>query len=78
MPKKSAKIYTGCRVSHGLLNRWTSQYDWGNTTGWLERIVNILQITHHIFIKVSVCTSMRVILFTLVKSPRIYTGQYTF
>jgi hypothetical protein len=46
---------------HGLLNRWTSQYDWGNTTGWLERIVNILQISDLIFIKLSVCTSMRVI-----------------
>ena len=33
---------------HGLLNRWTLQYDWGNTTGGLERIVNILQISHHI------------------------------
>ena len=32
-----------------------------STTGWLERIVNILQISHHIFIKLSVCTSMRVI-----------------
>jgi hypothetical protein len=46
---------------HGLLNRWTVQYDWGYTTGWLVRIVNILQISHHIFIKLSVCTSMRVI-----------------
>ena len=41
--------------------RWKSQYDWGNTTGWLERIVNILQISHHIFVKLSVCNSMRVI-----------------
>ena len=48
-------------LNHGLLNRWTSQYGWGNTTGWLERIVNILQISHHIFIQLSVCTSMRVI-----------------
>ena len=33
-------------INHGLLNRWTSQYDWGNTTEWLERIVNILQISY--------------------------------
>ena len=50
-----------CDLGHGLFNRWTLQYDWGNTTRWLERIVNILQISHHISIKLSVCTSMRVI-----------------
>ena len=38
-------------ITHGLLNRWTLQYDRGITTGWLERIVNILQFGHHIFIK---------------------------
>ena len=36
---------------HGLLNRWTSHYDWGNTTEWLERTMNILQISHHTFYK---------------------------
>jgi uncharacterized Zn-finger protein len=49
--------------THGLLNRWTLQFYWGSTTGWLERIVNILQISHHNLKKLSVCTSMRVIVF---------------
>ena len=35
---------------HGLLKRWMSQYNWGITTGWFERIVNNLQISHHILI----------------------------
>ena len=53
-------VISGPWLSHGLLNRWTSQYDWGITTaGWLERKWNILKISH-ITIKLSVCTSMRV------------------
>ena len=52
---KSARMFT-----HGLLNRWTLQYDWGITTGGLERLENILQVSHHISIKISVSTSMRV------------------
>ena len=55
----STSIYR-VSLNHGLLNRWTSQYDWGMTTGWLERKWNILKISHHISIKLSVCTSMRV------------------
>ena len=27
-------------LDQGLLNRWTSQLDLGNTTGWLERVHN--------------------------------------
>ena len=29
-------------ITQGLLNRWTSQYDRGCTTGWLERILKYL------------------------------------
>ena len=39
----------------GLLNRWTSQYDWV-----VRKKKKILHISHHISIKLSVCTSMRV------------------
>ena len=28
-------------LRHGLLNRWTSEYDWGNTTGGLETVVSV-------------------------------------
>ena len=28
-------------LRHGLLNSWTSQYDWGNTTGGLETVVSV-------------------------------------
>ena len=46
---------------HRLLNKRTSEYGWVIRTGWLERILNILQISHHISIKLSVCTSTKVI-----------------
>jgi hypothetical protein len=28
-------------LTHGLLNRWTSQLDLGITAGWLERVVSV-------------------------------------
>ena len=36
---------------HGLLNRWTSQYDWGITTGGLTFNLNNGTKTHLIIIK---------------------------
>ena len=55
---KKIKSYVSLQIqanwpSHGLLDRWTSQYDWGITTGGLERKLNILQISHHNLIKLS-------------------------
>ena len=36
---------------HGLLNRWTSQYDWGITTGGLTFNLNNGTKTHLIIVK---------------------------
>ena len=38
--------------SHGLLNRWTSQYDWGITTGGLTFNLNNGTKTHLIIVKI--------------------------
>ena len=38
-------------LSHGLLNRWTSQYDWGITTGGLTFNLNNGTKTHLIIVK---------------------------
>ena len=41
-----------CRLRHGLLNRWTSQYDLGITTGGLTFNLNNGTKTHLIIVKV--------------------------
>ena len=38
-------------ISHGLLNRWTSQYDWGITTGGLTFNLNNGTKSHLIIVK---------------------------
>ena len=43
------KVLIITQLSQGLLNRWTSQYHWVITSGWLERIMNILQIFNKTF-----------------------------
>ena len=42
---------TKCMLRHGLLNRWTSQYDCGITTGGLTFNLNNGTKTHLIIIK---------------------------
>ena len=39
------------RIRHGLLNRWTSQYDWGITTGGLAFNLNNGTKTHLTIVK---------------------------
>ena len=39
------------KVSHGLLNRWTLQYDWGIKTGGLAFNLNNGTKTHLIIVK---------------------------
>ena len=39
-------------TNHGLLNRWTSQYDWGITTGGLTFNLNNGTKTHLIIVKI--------------------------
>ena len=36
--------YFNCYLRQGLLNRWTSQLDFGCTTGGLERVVSVHNI----------------------------------
>ena len=55
MARKRTKIivkFIPCPMSrHGLLNRWTSQYDWGITTGGLTFNLNNGTKTHLTIIK---------------------------
>ena len=44
-------VYSSGTVGHGLLNRWTSQYDLGITTGGLTFNLNNGTKTHLIIIK---------------------------
>ena len=39
-------------IDQGLLNRWTSQYDWGITTGGLTFNLNNGTKTHLIIVKI--------------------------
>ena len=45
------KIKTMSNIIQGLLNRWTSQYDWGITTGSLTFNLNNGTKTHLIIVK---------------------------
>ena len=45
------KIKITTEIKHGLLNRWTSQYDWGIMTGGLTFNLNDGTITHLIIVK---------------------------
>ena len=48
-------------IGHGLLDRWTSQYDWGITAGGLNFILNNGTKTHLIIVKLleNTCLGMK-------------------
>ena len=51
--KKNYNYFMGMKqalISQGLLTRWTSQPDLGNTSGWLERVVSVHNIPNGCFV----------------------------
>ena len=48
---RSTICFISDELDHGLLNRWTSQYDWGITTGGLTFNLNNGTKTHLIIVK---------------------------
>ena len=51
LSKLGGDISISWGITQGLLNRWTSQYDWGITTGGLTFNLNNGTKTHLIIVK---------------------------